>query len=507
MKKKSKQFFSILFILLFALLTVSAAESSFNTILNVKPYFSWENFPFSTYTVNSNKKGHLEESADFTETSQEKYLRYKDAMSLLDLGVDMSNDPFRFVAILDIKQDAVNFFTKNNYSNIPFLGNSFHAVADMNWMRVGFLEYESDGAFASFGRRAIKWGPGSYGFAINDSAPFLDNIYLSLDFPVGDGNLWYDYTTVGFNNYALSYNAGNDDIDNRKTLFGHRFGYENSSFRVALSELNLFYNSVPSLLDASPLAFWHNNYQHDRSNVMIELTMEKLLNITGKDLRVFGAFAMDDFVFGSENKNSKPSALGFMLGTELNLIEGEAYEKSAIERSDYTLTDKSFSFSGGLNISYEWYWATAFLYNRDNNSGKFTVPMFIYNFSDGGYVSDDNAFFIGFPYGPDTMVHKFQVSYEEKKWRAILDAEIILKGEYRIEEEYTQSNNSNFSSFALNGDVATILKLNLSGDYNVMNGLSVGGKLGLHSDFKNKKNVFSVTLGCKISPLEIGNEK
>ena len=88
-----------------------------------------------------------------------------------------------------------------------------------------------------------------------------------------------------------------------------------------------------------------------------------------------------------------------------------------------------------------------------------------------------------------------------------MDAEIILKGEYRIEEEYTQSNNSNFSSFALNGDVATILKLNLSGDYNVMNGLSVGGKLGLHSDFKNKKNVFSVTLGCKISPLEIGNEK
>lgn len=499
-----KRIVSILFISLLALSSIVAADSSYKTILNIKPYFSWDNYPFSMYKVNSNKKGHLEESDDFTETAQEKYLRYKDTTSLLDLGVDMSNGPVRFVAILDIEQDAVNFFTKKNYSNLPFLGNSFHAVADMNWMRIGFLEYKSDVVYTSFGRRAIKWGPGSYGFAINDSAPFLDNLYLSFNFPVGNGKIKYDYTTIGFNSYALSYNAGNDDIDNRKTLFGHRFGYESSTFRVALSELNLIYNTVPSLLDASPLAFWHNNYQHDRSNVMIELTMEKLLNIAGRNIRVFGSYAQDDFVFGGENKHSKPTALGFMLGTELNLIKGEEYEKSALERSDYTLDDETFSFPGGLNISYEWYWATAFLYNRDNNSGKFTVPMFIYNFSDGGYVSDDNAFFMGFPYGPDTMVHKFQVSYEEKIWRCILDGEIILKGEYRIEEEYTESNNSRFSTFSLNGDVATILKLNLSGDYNIRKGLSVGGKIGLHSDFKNSKNVFTLTLGCKISPMEIG---
>lgn len=473
-------------------------------ISNLNPYFVWDNYPHTPLSrPHEDKKIIFEELDDFVELSQQKYMRYYDSASLLDLGLELTSDHVGLVVLLDLQQDIVTYFEETQWTNIPFIGNNLYAIADMNWTKLGYVDFNFWNVYASVGRRALKWGPASYDFAINDSAPFLDSIYIDINFPVSFGNIWYNYIVTGFNNTSLGYpknhNGELDEEDlNSKTLFSHKLGWENETWRVSFSELNLIYNKIPSLLDASPLAFWHNNYQHDRSNVMIELAVEKLFLLNPFDFRVYGLFAMDDFVFGSEDVNSKPSAMGFAAGIEFHFLDGDNQQKTVAVRKDYTLREDSFKFSGGLNLSLEWYWATAFLYSRDVDSGKFTVPMWVYNFSDGGYVADKNAFFIGFPYGPDTMVGKILLEYEDDPIKAWFNFELIFKGSYRIDEEYNKENNSKFSSFALNGDVATIIKSDIGCSYAIKDSILLKGQFGLYSDIKNRQTAVSFTIGCSL---------
>ncbi len=490
-----------------------AFEITFRPITNIKPYFVWDNYPYTSIQPvpgGAESKVEITENPDFMELTQQKYMRYFDSTSLLDLGLQLSTEHTNLVVLLDLQQDIYTFFDETQWTNIPYIGNSFYAVADMNWPKLGFIEMDFNNFYASVGRRAIKWGPASYDFAINDSAPFLDSIYVDFDFPFSFGTFWYNYIVTGFNNTALGYpeNHNSDEEQasvalNTKTLFSHKLGFETGTWRVTFSELNLIYNKIPSLLDASPLAFWHNNYQHDRSNVMIELTLEKLFNFDDFDFRLYGIFAMDDAVFGSESSTSKPNAMGFNLGIEFHILDGVKQHSAITARKDYTLREESFRFSGGLNVSYEWFWATAFLYNRDVDSGKFTVPLWLYNFSDGGYFVDKNAFFIGFPYGPDTMVHKIMVSYEDDPWKAYMDLEVILKGTYRISEEYSSENNSRFESFKLNGDVAAVISTDLGLSYALLDGLLLDGSIGIYGDVKNGNTAVALKIGCSIDPWEL----
>ena len=490
--------------------SLSAFEISFKPITNIKPYFVWNNYPYTIvqpYPGGSKSKKMIKESPDFVELTQQKYMRYYESTSLFDVGLQISTEHINLVAMIDPQQDVYTYFTETQWTNIPYIGNSFYAIADMNWTKLGFIEFDYGNFYTSIGRRALKWGPASYDFAINDSAPFLDSIYADVKFPFSFGTFWYNYIVTGFNNTALGYPENHGSAEeqasvalNTKTLFSHKFGYENDSWRVTFSELNLIYNKIPSLLDASPLAFWHNNYQHDRSNVMIELTVEKLFDLTPMDFRIFGIFAMDDFAFGGESKTEKPNAMGFNLGIEFHFLDGRKQQTAITTRQDYTLYENSFKFSGGLNVSLEWFWATAFLYNRDNDSGKFTVPLWMYNFKDGGYFVDKNAFFIGFPYGPDTMVAKLGISWEDDPWKAYCDFELIFKGEYRISEEYNSANNSKFESYSLNGDVATIINTDFGLSYALFEGLLIDGNMGIYADLKNGKTACEFTIGCAVDP-------
>ena len=251
-------------------------------ISNLNPYFVWDNYPYTPLSrPYEDKKIIFEELDDFVELSQQKYMRYYDSASLLDLGLELTSDHVGLVVLLDLQQDIVTYFEETQWTNIPFIGNNLYAIADMNWTKLGYVDFNFWNVYASVGRRALKWGPASYDFAINDSAPFLDSIYIDISFPTSFGNIWYNYIVTGFNNTCLGYPKNHDGLLNAedlysKTLFSHKLGWENETWRVSFSELNLIYNKIPSLLDASPLAFWHNNYQHDRSNVMIELAVEKL---------------------------------------------------------------------------------------------------------------------------------------------------------------------------------------------------------------------------------------
>ncbi|MCK9329678.1 MAG: hypothetical protein PHT39_09565 [Sphaerochaetaceae bacterium] len=510
--KRTKRFLAIAILCILCIAAVHSSQITVRPITNIKPYFLYNGFPESSFEQaygNTGKKIKLVENSDFSETVQQKYRRYFNVPSLVDLGVIAQSKYVNLVLFMDLQTDIYKYFTKTQWSNIPFLGNDINAVVEMNGPRTGFLELMLDNIYASFGRRQIKWGPGSYDFAINDSAPFLDSLYLKTDFPTQSGNFWFNYIVTGFNGTSLAYPQDHDSDETvsdlyQKTLFSHRFGWETDSFRIAISELNLIYDKTPSLLDATPLTFWHNNYQHDRSNVMFQLSAEKLFQFDEIGFRLFGEFAMDDLELGTES-SAKPTSMGFALGAQVHILDGEPMQDSVTVKSDFVLREDTFEFKGGLNISYEWYWATAFLYNRDKDSGKFTVPAWMYSYGNGGYIVDHNAYFIGFPYGPDTMVHKVGISYEQNPFKIDLDFEVILKGAYSIENAYgTVEQSAPYSTFKLNGPVKTSFVTTADAAYTIIKGIQAKSEIEVYCDLYNSKTAASVSVGMAIDPWAIG---
>ncbi|MFA7108570.1 MAG: hypothetical protein WC162_05445, partial [Sphaerochaetaceae bacterium] len=278
-------------------------------------------------------------------------------------------------------------------------------------------------------------------------------------------------------------------------LFAHRFIWETDSLRIGLGELNLIYNHVPSLLDATPLTFFHNNYQQDRSNVLMQVSLEKLFKFEDWKFRVYGSFAQDELKLPTEN--DWPTAVGFNAGIQFHLKNGEVFESPVLKKNDFILKEDNFKFNDGLNISYEFYYLTPFIYNREFDEGKFTVPVYL--FYQGGYLTNENAVFIGFPYGPDSQVHKLEITYDKKNYRFYYKEELIRKGSYTIETDYSTEKNSQFYNFKLNSPVKNRLESTLGLNYVFKKQTLINFSIELINDFYNKSSYLSVIVGASIN--------
>ncbi|MFA7109728.1 MAG: hypothetical protein WC162_11355 [Sphaerochaetaceae bacterium] len=479
-----------IFILILVLTIISPlfSNSTFQGILNINPTFFYNSIPLNTTSDD------VVENPDYSETVQEKFYRYFKVPSITDIGMVVNSEKTRLVILLDIQQDVMTYFNDYQYSNIPFIGNDSRAVSSLNGPDTGFLETTYDRLFISFGRRALKWGPSDYDLALSDNAPYLDNIWLDYSYPLKKGTLKFNYITVGFNNTASNGNDSDNDLY-RKTLFAHRFIWETDSLRIGLGELNLIYNHVPSLLDATPLTFFHNNYQQDRSNVLMQISLEKLFKFEDWKFRVYGSFAQDELKLPTEN--DWPTAVGFNAGIQIHILNGEVFKSPILKKTDFTLREENFKFYDGLNISYEFYYLTPFIYNREIEEGRFTVPVFL--FYQGGYLTNENAVFIGFPYGPDSQVHKIELSYDKKNYRFYYKEELIRKGSYTIETEYSEASNSQFYNFKLNSPVKNRLESTLGLNYVFKKQTLINFSIELINDFYNKSSYLSVMVGASIN--------
>ena len=111
-------------------------------ISNLNPYFVWDNYPYTPLSrPYEDKKIIFEELDDFVELSQQKYMRYYDSASLLDLGLELTSDHVGLVVLLDLQQDIVTYFEETQWTNIPFIGNNLYAIADMNWTKLGYVDF------------------------------------------------------------------------------------------------------------------------------------------------------------------------------------------------------------------------------------------------------------------------------------------------------------------------------------------------------------------------------
>ena len=180
-----------LFAIALLVMVSTVAFASVEFVLNVKPYFTFDNSPAGIaedcgwLNWNNSGTGEGAVNANWWESKQDYFYRAFSKPGFLDIGFVVDTDKVGMVFLLDIRQDTFQHFKDNGriLANIPFVG----AMIDLNFPRVGYVDYTSSDErfYASVGRRQIKWGPSTYDMAISDSQPYLDNFYLSYNTPVG----------------------------------------------------------------------------------------------------------------------------------------------------------------------------------------------------------------------------------------------------------------------------------------------------------------------------------
>ncbi len=510
-----KRFFSILMLLAVCF----AAFATFNGIVVSTPTFMFENYPLVNLEGEHHVKGHAVNG--WYETYQDVYYRYFDHEGLLDLGIEMKEDHFAFALDIDARQTFKQYITSDQYSNIPYVGNDINAILDMNFPRTAYGEVFFDKFFLSVGRRPIGWGPGNHDFAISDDVPFEDHVWFDYKTDLKGSAFDYNFVVIGFNTEALDSdtaaeiledveNAEYDNIDayrGIKTLLAHRVGFSWTSFRFSVGELNLIYGEYPNLVDLNPFGIYHNLFQDRKSNVMGYIEMEGLLNFgdLGK-ARVYGSFAMDDFDLPGERdkNNGKPGAIGLSAGAQYHIFDGETSNVMPSNKEKYSLKADSFKFNDGLNVSYEFYFCTPYMYNRFSDEGKYTVPFKLYG---SPTMREANAFYIGFKYGPNSMFHEIRMDYSSETMKAELGLGLLLRGDaYDIDSDYgvdavTAGTVDYDYRFKLYGDVITTLIVDGSFKWLYADGLQL--QVGATGAYDITDNAFacSVTIANKVDFL------
>lgn len=397
-----------------------AASGQVSFFAEAIPAFSWTSVqPLST--------------VDASLLDPEDYAGYYRMPSLLNIGLEMEQGGVGLVFRVDIRPDFLSFLTNPYNTNLPILQNPLiAAIGDANMPSVGYLDYQGANLRFSVGRRQLKWGPETYSLAISDSAPYIDHVWFDYRFRTKKGAWWYNFIVIGPDRAGQTWEDLAASRIGYKTIFAHKAGYESDALRISVGELNLVHDIAPGLVDMAPLAVFHNLYQDIYSNVLLTATGEfKAANFRG-----FGEFVMDDLIMSWESWSGRPTALGWNFGLEYKIASGDVYIPGAMGEAAYALKEASFREPGGLTLGYEHYRTTTYLYNRENISGKWTLPDHRLVNDSSGYIDSGEAFYLGFAYGPDVCLDMLSLYWESKAAKASLSLKYLQKGSYGIKSPY-----------------------------------------------------------------------
>ena len=462
----------ILSAIVFSLISLEARITPF---IQISPYYLLDKTPLlysgsigtdPEFRVMLDNKS-IENSS---ETIQDTILRFERRPELLAAGFEIETDSTFFAIKIDIRDELSNFVSFTPSSNIPFLGNTRYSVTNAQYPQVAFFEYSNPYFFASIGRRKLDMGPGKYSFMLSQEAqPNLDALALGSKYKEGKFSIDYSFYMIGNSNSTIS-GYGNE-TDKMKTFFIHKVSASNDVFRFGLSEMNCVYAAVPGIFDMTPFVLWHNLYQEEHSNVMIEVSMEGKIG----PLRLWAQYAQDDLYFKGEGGfNNKPTGIGLGAGVDWKVTEGEKYSSLVRKNDEYALKEKNLKDEGGIHLIGEFYWATNYLYNRRENYGegkfvndkygKLTLPYRFYS-SYGGFTDKVDAYYLGFPYGPGSILFSLSLEMENKVIKGNINASLLMRGEDNID---TVIDNSTQDTWLwLNGEVKRVwsvgcdLRLNL----------------------------------------------
>ncbi len=447
--------------------------SSIRVGADITPAFRWDGYPL----LKSGKSDVYSRTNDFLdsvslednwERLQDSLLRFEQRESLASAFLEIENHGFSFALKIDLREELYDFTSASTWSNIPYVGNTKYAVTNAQYPSVAYGEYSSPDFYVSIGRRLFLLGPGEYSFILSPSQPYLDYASFGLSYNAPSYTLAYKFFALSSANAVFNRAKTETDSDVMKTVFIHKVSYERKNFIIGLSELNLVYDTTPSLVDFTPFVLWHNQYQEEHSNVMIELSIEGKI----KSVRLWALYAQDDICLRNESNNLKPTALGFAAGFDWHISYGKKFTSPIRRNSDYMMRENTLREDGGLHLEGEAYWATNWLYNRrsDDGGGGFTsdkygkimLPYRYYS-SNGGFVDVDDCFYIGFPYGPGTILSKLSISYENEDFRIEGYGSLLMRGDITIDTPVEKSSKERWLS--LEGEILRVWTVGLEGEW------------------------------------------
>lgn len=456
-----KRVVSVILLLVFSLLVLSAKITPF---LQLSPFYFVDSTPLlydkwpsggdDGFRAMLNNKT-IEGSS---ETIQDTILRFDNRPELLAAGFEIETESILFAIKIDIREELSNFIRFTPSSNIPFLGNTKYAVTNAQYPQVAFIEYVNPYFFASVGRRKLDMGPGKYSFMLSKEAqPNIDSVVLSATYREGGFSLDYSFYAIGGSNSTV--NGHGNETEKMKTFFIHKVSASNDVFIFGLSEMNCVYGAYPGIYDMTPFVLWHNLYQEEHSNVMIEVSMEGKIG----PMRLWAQYAQDDLYFKGEGGfNNKPTGIGMGAGFDWKILEGEEFLSQGRKNDEYALSEDNLKDEGGVHLSGEFYWATNYLYNRresyggkfiNDRYGKLTLPYRFYS-SYGGYTDKVDAYYLGFPYGPGSILFSLSLEMENKIIAGVINASLLMRGDDNID---TVIDSSTYDTWLwLNGDVKRV---------------------------------------------------
>ena len=448
--------------IMFSLLSIEAKITPF---VQISPYFILDKTPllYSKWPSGGDPgfRAMLNNKSidNSSETIQDTILRFERRPELLAAGFEIETDNTFFAIKIDVREELSNFVTFTPYSNIPYLGNTKYSVTNAQYPQVAFFEYSNPYFFASIGRRKLDMGPGKYSFMLSEEAqPNLDAVALGSRYREGKFSLDYSFYIIGGSNSTIS-GYGNE-TDKMKTFFIHKVSASNDVFRFGLSEMNCVYATVPGIFDMTPFVLWHNLYQEEHSNVMIEVSLEGKIG----PLRLWVEYAQDDVYFSGEGGfNNKPTGIGIGTGFDYRIQNGEEFSSTVRKNYEYALKEENLKDEEGIHLLGEFYWATNYLYNRrekygenlftNDGLGKLTLPYRFYS-SYGGFTDKTDAFYLGFPYGPGSILFTLSLEMENKMVKGDIYASLLMRGEDNIDTVIDGSTKETW--LYLNGDVKRV---------------------------------------------------
>lgn len=456
-----KRVVSVILLLVFSLIVLSAKITPF---LQLSPFYFIDSTPLlydkwpsggdDGFRAMLNNKT-IEGSS---ETIQDTILRFDNRPELLAAGFEIETESILFAIKIDIREELSNFIRFTPSSNIPFLGNTKYAVTNAQYPQVAFIEYVNPYFFASVGRRKLDMGPGKYSFMLSKEAqPNIDSVVLGATYREGGFSLDYSFYTIGGSNSTI--NGHGNETEKMKTFFIHKVSASNDVFIFGLSEMNCVYGAYPGIYDMTPFVLWHNLYQEEHSNVMIEVSMEGKIG----PMRLWVQYAQDDLYFKGEGGfNNKPTGIGMGAGFDWKILEGEEFLSQVRKNDEYALSEDNLKDEGGVHLSGEFYWTTNYLYNRresyggkfiNDRYGKLTLPYRFYS-SYGGYTDKVDAYYLGFPYGPGAILFSLSLEMENKIIEGVVNASLLMRGDDNID---TVIDSSTYDTWLwLKGDIKRV---------------------------------------------------
>ena len=365
-----------------------------------------------------------EDNKNVEQLSLKDFYDWNERNDLVNLYILLNNNFFDIYMQIDIKSDLGSDLS-NGVSSLYHDGNFY---LDPNFPQVGYGELVLDDLLLSIGRRKLKIGPGYYSLGISNLIPYLDSIWFSSLYRTDKGGIQYNFVVATTDFMATSELDSKLEDLNYKTLMAHTISYIGNQIILSLTDYSLIENRVPDLQELGPFIHYHGLYQSGQ-NVMLGFSLDyKPLN----NLRLYSETVIDDFQLSIESDKSNPGAMGFLMGIEY-LIADE-YKCLNIFDSPYNhqLSTPSYGFSKGLYVRYEAVWTSPYLYNREDETGKYTNP-YLYMWEYDTYVV--NSFF-GAIYGPNRFINRISLNYDKAFFKSGLVFEHHIVGASGIEQEY-----------------------------------------------------------------------